>query len=362
VLHVTETLPGGIATYLRETLPRQITDLDLGEVRVLAPLNQLSHLQGVPDAVLRGYERSGRNLRSLWNLTKELRFQIKEFQPDIVHLHSSFAGAIGRLMRPWLPRNVRIVYCPHGWAFLRDDKPLLRSLYVLAERMLARRADAWVAVSRNELEAAKIRGIASHHGRLIFNGIGDDSLQDVSPPADWDGQYLNLLFVGRHDRQKGLDILLEAMSRLNNPRIRLYAAGEVVSGSAEGGRTANLTNVHWLGWCSPTQLATYYHACDAVVIPSRWEGLPLVAIEAMRAGKALLAARCGGLEEMVQDGVSGRLFPVEGVDELSQLLTSLSSEQLAQWGGAGRKIYLDRYTIGVSSAALFGLYRSLVDN
>lgn len=362
VLHVAETLPGGIATYLREIVPRQINDPGIGEVRVLAPLNQLIHLQDVPDAVLRGYQRSGRNLTSLWNLARELRFQVREFQPQILHLHSSFAGAVGRLMRLWLPRGLRIVYCPHGWAFLRDDKPLLKSLYVLVERLLARRADAWVAVSRHELQAAKTQGIASDHARVIFNGTGEAGPEDVSLSGDWDRQYLNLLFVGRHDRQKGLDVLLDAMSQLGNSRIRLHAAGEAVSASAKDGRSSDLANVRWLGWCSPAQLVACYRACDAVVIPSRWEGLPLVAIEAMRAGRAVLAARCGGLEEMVLDGVSGRLFPVEGVGELSRLLTALSSAELVQWGEAGRKIYEERYTIDASSAALSGLYRSLVDN
>jgi glycosyltransferase involved in cell wall biosynthesis len=339
ILHVTETLPGGIATYLRELLLLHKDDPAITGIRVLAPRDQLSHLKELPSEMLRGYERSGRNLPSLWHLARALKAQIAEFRPQVVHLHSSFAGAVGRLLRPWWPKDVRLVYCPHGWAFSRDDSPLARQAYIWIERYLATRCDAWVAISQHEMDAAVGVGIRARHARLIYNGVGDTQhLPGLALPA-LDSTHLNLLFVGRHDRQKGLDVLLAAMSRLEAQKIRLYVVGaEVVSGTI---KREKADNVVWVGWLSGAELIAYYRACDAVVMPSRWEGMPLVALEAMRESRPVLAARREPLPEVVGDG--GVLFEPENVEALACLLMTLDVSQLVQWGVRARLRYQEYF-------------------
>lgn len=359
VLHVAETLPGGIATYLREVLSAQIVQGGQ-QVRVLAPQDQLDHLAGLPAAALQGYARSGRNLRSLLALARALRRQVEAFRPQIVHLHSSFAGAVGRWLRPSLPDDVRWVYCPHGWAFSRDDHALARRAYVWVERLLARRADAWVAISRHELETAIAHGIAAEHAQLIGNGVADTQALSVAPAAGFARDALNLLFVGRHDRQKGLDLLLAAMAQLRDCPLRLHVVGSGVLGAA--GDTVGdgaLPNVRWLGWRSGPDLLACYRACDALVMPSRWEGFGLAAIEAMREGKPVLAANCGALGEIVEDGVTGRLFAAGDVAALTGLLASLDRGALARAGSMARQRYLGRYTIERTATALSALYGEL---
>lgn len=359
VLHVAETLPGGIATYLREVLGAQIAQGGQ-EIRVLAPQDQLDHLAGLPAATLWGYARSGRNLRSLLALARALRRQVKAFRPQIVHLHSSFAGAVGRCLRPTLPGDARWVYCPHGWAFSRDDHAPARLAYVWAERLLARRADAWVAVSRHELDTAIAHGIAAEHAQWIGNGVADTQALTVAPAAGFEGDAVNLLFVGRHDRQKGLDLLLAAMAQLKERPLRLHVVGSgVVNAAGEAARNMALPNVRWLGWQSGADLLACYRACDALVMPSRWEGFGLAAIEAMREGKPVLAARCGALGEIVEDGVTGRLFAAGDVAALTALLASLDREALAHAGAKARQRYLEHYTIERTATALSALYREL---
>lgn len=357
VLHVTETLPGGIATYLRELLPLHAADPSIGEIRVLAPRDQLAHLKDLPSNTLYGYQRSGRNLRSLWNLALELRRQIAEFNPQIVHLHSSFAGAVGRLLRPWLGRKLRLVYCPHGWAFSRDGNGLAGQAYIVVERCLASRADAWIAISQHEYDAAAAAGIDTKHACLIYNGISDS--QNLSAPSipQFDPTYLNLLFVGRHDRQKGLDLLLSAMKPLKTQNIRLYVAGTSVVDT--GSKQVNADNIYWIGWLSGDELIAYYRACDAVVMPSRWEGFGLVAIEAMSAGKAVLASRIGGLPEIVDDGRTGKLFAADAVS-IRHVLQSLRKTDLLEWGLQARRRYLEKFTATLMSDRLTDLYRRLL--
>jgi len=358
VLHVAETLPGGIATYLRDLLPLHLKEPAIGEIRVLAPQDQLSHLKLLPASMLRGYARSGRNLRSLWNLAVALRAQVTEFRPQIVHLHSSFAGVVGRLLRPWLPQGVRIVYCPHGWAFSRDDSRVSRLAYGWAERWLASRANAWVAISQHELDAAAAAGIRSDHGHLIHNGVRDSQALKATLEPTLDPAYLNLLFVGRHDRQKGLDILLRAMAPLQSKRVRLYIAGAAVL--SHSARQEGADNIFWLGWLAEDELIAYYRACDGLLVPSRWEGFGLVAIEAMSAGKAVIAARTGALGEIVDDGQTGRLIGAASPAEWARVLAETSREELAGWGAAGRRKYVEKYNVTRVSHELLRLYQSLI--
>lgn len=355
VLHVTETLPGGIATYLSELLPLHMADPAIGDIRVLAPRDQLAHLKNLPEVMLHGYPRSGRNLRSLWNLAMALRRQVLEFRPHIVHLHSSFAGAVGRLLRPWFPSGIRIVYCPHGWAFLRDDNNLVRRAYILAERFLASRADALLAISEHERAQAEAAGIGTLRMRLIYNGVGDTRERQIALLPALDPDFLNLLFVGRHDRQKGLDVLLSAMGHLTEQKIRLYVAGAgIVGGDSE---KENSDNIFWLGWLSGDELIAYYRACDAVVMPSRWEGMPLVALEAMREGKPVLAARREPLPEVVADG--GILFEPESAAALATTLRTLDSSELIRLGDKARIRYQSCFQSQRMGDELRTLYQEL---
>lgn len=341
VLHVAETLPGGIASYLNEILPEQGAVLGFGRVHVLAPSQHLGELTGVPDAAIHGYDRSGRNLVSFLRLGDALIKICQDLRPTVVHLHSSFAGVIGRVLAPYLAGRPRVIYCPHGWAFSRDDRKMLRYAYVIVEKLLADRADAWIAISNHELEVAgryRIGGV----GRLVVNGLRDTQkpILSTSPPKK--DEHIDLLFVGRHDRQKGLDLLLAAMEGIDD-RLRLFIAGSsIVAGHQCEPRQQS--NVTWLGWLSSEQLAYWYRACDMVVVPSRWEGFGLVAIEAMRESRPVLAARRGALAEIVEDGVSGRLFDLDTPAQLSAILQTLTRENLAEWGRAARQRYLQFFS------------------
>lgn len=355
VLHVTETLPGGIATYLRELVLLHKDDPAIAEIRVLAPRDQLSHLKELPSGMLRGYERTGRNLRSLWSLSVALRAQVAELGPCVIHLHSSFAGTIGRLLRFCLPPDVRIVYCPHGWAFSRDGGWITRLTYIWIERLLASCAHAWIAISQHELDAASAVGIRSNHAHMIYNGVSDTQEVPVEPLPEMNPGYINLLFVGRHDRQKGLDIVLSVMPKLAQQKIRLYVVGAGVIDDMQ--QTQNVGNITWLGWRSGTDLIACYRACSAVIMPSRWEGMGLVAAEAMREGKPVVASQRGALPEVVGDG--GILFDPENAEALLALLLRLDSAQLLALGLKARARYLQCFQSERMGQEVMALYQGL---
>jgi glycosyltransferase involved in cell wall biosynthesis len=185
--------------------------------------------------------------------------------------------------------------------------------------------------------------------------VGDTDGRQIPALPAFDPGYLNLLFVGRHDRQKGLDVLLSAMAHLTAQKIRLHVAGAGIVG--DDCKRENSDNIFWLGWLSGDELIAYYRACDAVVMPSRWEGMPLVALEAMREGKPVLAARREPLPEVVADG--GILFEPENAAVLAAVLQKLDSSELVRLGHRARVRYESRFQSQRMGEELRRLYQEL---
>jgi glycosyltransferase involved in cell wall biosynthesis len=117
------------------------------------------------------------------------------------------------------------------------------------------------------------------------------------------------------------------------------------------------TNTTMLGWQSPEEINRYLCGCDVLVVPSRWEGFGLVALEAMRAGKAVIAARVGGLQEIVEDGVTGVLVGKEDHAAIVAAFRTLPGERWEEMGSAGRVRFQALFQVQRVVSDLDRLYR-----
>jgi 1,2-diacylglycerol 3-alpha-glucosyltransferase len=121
-----------------------------------------------------------------------------------------------------------------------------------------------------------------------------------------------LLYVGRLDREKNLEFLLDAVARVDVPRIRLLLVGRGTQASALRARAVALgleKRVEFRGGSPPEGLPVYYHAADVFVFASKTETQGLAVLEAMACGLPVVAVRASGVEEVVVEGVSGLLVP-----------------------------------------------------
>jgi glycosyltransferase involved in cell wall biosynthesis len=114
-----------------------------------------------------------------------------------------------------------------------------------------------------------------------------------------------------------------------------------------------------VGWLGREQIKELYASAEVLVMPSRWEGLPLVALEAMRAGLPVIATRVGGIPEAVQDGVTGRLVELDAPSELASVLAGLDAGTLARMGVNARRRYLEAFQVQRVVHELDALYRKL---
>ncbi|HVY13415.1 MAG TPA: glycosyltransferase [Alphaproteobacteria bacterium] len=351
ILHCAETIKGGIATYLGEVLPWQIAEFGPSQVHVLVPGNQTGELSGIPPTSLHVFTRRRRNIVALFTFAIEFIRVARDVKPAIVHLHGSFAGFIGRLLALLACPRAKVIYCAHGWAFLREAPRWQNEFLAHIEKFLVFITHKIICISRYEFDAARRIGLPSEKLALIVNGIAPLAEAVEKPPRD---QKI-FLFVGRLDKQKGFDLLLNALRLIDKPDFTVKVAGGAV---LDNPQYALPSCIQLLGWVPRHRLAPLYAEASALIMPSRWEGFGFSAVEAMSCGTPVLASHAGALPEIVKNGQTGILLDPDGAIAFADLLQSVSPSQLNQMGRVAAEDMRARFTAERMNAELLQLYRA----
>lgn len=358
VVHATESAIGGISSYIDDLANLQQDAYGEGSIRIVLPETHAGCLTQIGVDMVRPFPEQGNRILNSLALAKKVLSLIRSFQPDVVHVHSTYAGFVLRPFIRLLPRRPRVVYCPHGWGFKRDSSVAMKRIVGRIEHALSGLSDAIVCTSNGEYDSAMDIGIDQRRLALIMNGIpplGQGSTGEI----DWVDQRLRLLFVGRFDRQKGIDLFVDAMRQLQDVAFARVIGAPVVDGE----EISDLPdNVRLEGWQSRERLLAYYHAADLLVMPSRWEGFGLVAAEAMRSGLPVLGTRIGGLSDIVEHGVTGWLVEPGSAQAIVDAVASLDRDDLPRMGEAARLRFQRMFSSGRMFADMHGLYERLVED
>lgn len=290
-------------------------------------------------------------------------------RPTIVHTHSSKGGVLGRLAS--LATGVgRRVHTPHTFAFLFREMfgPWKRRLYYELERGLAAHSAVLVAVSPSEARSMRSSGVVGEERiAVVPNGIDPAPFLEARPLAlesvGLDPARPSAAVVGLLNVAKGQDLLLEALEQPGCESLQLLVAGsgELEPALRERTRRAGLEQrVRFLGFRRdvPALLA----AIDFLVLPSRWEGMPYVALEALAAGKPVLATPVDGALDLLQSGGCGWLAREVSAGALAERLRevlALSPAERRAAGARGRALVLEAYTCERMVEGLVGLYRAI---
>jgi glycosyltransferase involved in cell wall biosynthesis len=357
VLHVAETVRGGIATYLNELHPHQSASFGRGNVSYVVPSDHRDDLVNIEDEAVTTFPRDGRNAIGLFAMLSATMRAVRQQRPDIIHLHSSFAGLVVRPVL-WLTyRRSRIVYCPHGWAFGRETGRLSRAVTEFTELLLSKLTHRIVCISESEQVDAERVGIAAKRLVLVHNGISRQRPALDTRAAPWRSEKIKVLFIGRLDRQKGYDLLIEAARALGDTLdVRLIGASVV----SKFRRSDLPSNVSLLGWMDRNRIEAELDQADMVAIPSRWEAFGLVAIEAMRAAKPIIAFRIGALPEIVEDGTTGVLCDEASPEQLVEGFKRATRLDLPAVGRAGYERFTRLYDIEQTHRNLSQVYADVL--
>jgi glycosyltransferase involved in cell wall biosynthesis len=288
VLHIAESIKGGISSYLK-TLENGLSEEI--EMDYLLPGEHKNDSFKSKGRVT-FFKGRGR-LQRITLLFLKLVFSINLKAYDVIHVHSTGAGISCWLFFKLFKKKTVLIYSSHGWSGLREGARFSRYL----DSVISKPFDLIIDISKNEQRYSMSQlGISECRSAMIYNGSSMNVLSKEDVAAiPRDKNKLKLLFVGRLDRQKGYDIAEKAFNRLDC-NIDLDVVGDAVIGSQFN---KNESRIKYHGWLEFDEIKELYKEADYLLMPSRWEGFGLVSIEAMSCGLPVIHSNQGALGEII---------------------------------------------------------------
>ena len=298
---------------------------------------------------------------------------------DIVHVQSWDSLAAAVVDSPDSYLTVIGTHTPLAVLVDVDDRhpasdPTIQQMLRLENR-LYEEADGVLASGPAIVSELERRGVRFDRDRLglVSHGLPDLASGGVEPGAVTGGG-MHVLFVGRLEPRKGIDVLLAAVPRVvaSCPEVTFTVVGEDAQVPGED-RTqierftatapADVAQrVHFAGRIDDEELHRLYAECDALVCPSRFESFGLTLLEAMMFSKPVIAVKAGGMQYIVEDGASGRLVPPDDAAALAGTIQALAedAELRRRMGLRARELYEERFSQERMVEGVVAFYRRLL--
>jgi glycosyltransferase involved in cell wall biosynthesis len=311
-------------------------------------LNRLPMRRAISPGDLTALYRSYKHIRSL--------------RPDVLHGHGAKGGAVARLIGSVLRVNkyrVARFYSPHGGTLHFNRASLSGQVVLRLERMQERFGDAVVFVCDYERRTyAEKVGVPRTMSRVIYNGIKDAEFEPVDPvPGAAD-----FLYIGMLRDLKGPDVFIDAFARTERAVGRTLSALMVGDGPdrdryadmmAEQGLARRIRMMPAMPARSGFALA------DAVVVPSRAEAMPYIVLEALAAGKAVIASRVGGIPEVLGTDSAALAVPGDAGD-LSRIMVEALGAGWQEANMPKPEAFRSVFSASVMASSMLELYQNVL--
>ena len=257
----------------------------------------------------------------------DLRKLYRKFKPDIIHLHSSKAGMLGRLAFP----AKKIVYTVHGFDTIR----LAHRQFLALEKLMQYRCKSIVAVSEYDERNLLAENI-NRNVTTVYNGISVPEVKSDLSFGIPEKYKKVVLCIARTSYPKNHILFMEVAKLLPQYAFVWIGNKEEIPGVPE--------NAFFLG--NIQNAAMYCSKADIFMLSSEYEGLPIVIIEAMSCGKPVVASNVGGISELVYNDVNG--FVLDNKAELFAEKIEYILENEEVYNGMAKKsmeMYLEKLTV-----------------
>ncbi|MDF3057488.1 MAG: glycosyltransferase [Rariglobus sp.] len=247
-------------------------------------------------------------------------------------------------------------------------QPRMRLWMAAWERNVIRRSDALVTHSGQHRDSVcAVEGFDPERFAIVPHGLPDPGVSSSRAGPEDGG--VEFLFVGRFERRKGIDVLLEAIplvaAACSDARFVLAGSrGDDSEWTAFADRYPALagSRVHAPGRVAPDELARLYARCSVFVAPSRYESFGMIYAEAMSHGKPVVGCRAGGIPDVVQEGVTGLLAEPGDVASLVDCMIRFARDATLRrrMGQAARQDFLTRYSADILGSSSLRHYQLLL--
>ncbi len=288
---------------------------------------------------------------------------------DVVHLHDTLPVLIRRTLSKAKKAGKPVVTTYHNDYVKKTalGRAVKRVRWALQGRRTMHSSDAGIVLTPFFEQLLRAKGVK---GRLDvipngFSPVEEASKRPSSLPRREESMPL-MSFVGRLSFQKGLDVLMDAMESYgSDPGFHLAIAGKgQLSGWLEDrhAKSSARQNISVLGLVTDAEKRWLYENSDCVVIPSRFEGLPTVLLEAMHAGTPVVMANVNGLGGLVEECGCGLSVPCEDPESLALGMLRVmeaGEDQASAWGDSGKSASRD-YQWDRVTDRIMGVYRRVL--
>lgn len=326
------------------------------DLEQLVPVHQL-HLKRSPLAVsnARGY--------------RELKKLIDSGRYDLIWTNEPVMGVATRMAaRKARKQGTRVMYMVHGFHFYKGAPLPNWLLFCPVERMMASKADCICTINREDY--ARARRMRTPRAAYIHGvGIDTDRLRPGENPTDLRNELglpkeaFLVLSVGELNANKNQQVIIRAIARMKDPAIHYVLCGK-------GDQRQNLEvlareldiadHIHFLGYRK--DIADICRQSDVFALPSRREGLPFAAMEAMYCGLPLVNSGIRGLTDITEDGVSGYICDPDDTERYAGSIRKLKDapEDRSRMGERNQKT-VEAYTAARTKQEILQLIRELLD-
>jgi len=303
VLHIVESFGGGVFSFLVDLVNNTSDEYDVViayGMRKETPENFQKYFNNnVKFIEIKTFTRKIDFKKDLASFFEIKKIQKRE-KADIIHLHSSKAGFLGRFAING--RKVKMLYNAHGFSFLmQDNSKIKRTIYWLIEKIATIRKCIIVACSQGEYEEAlKL----TKNSICINNNIDIDRLQKKTSSfreKEIDFKCLKFCTIGRIENQKNPQLFNKIAEAFPN-----YNFTWIGDGNLKNVLTSK--NIVCTGWKTHDEVLKKVNENDIFILTSLWEGLPLSLLEAMYLKKICIVTDCIGNRDVIKDGENGFIF------------------------------------------------------
>ena len=310
-------------------------------------------------------ETLAHNFPRVGRCVAEIADRLRELKTDIVCCNGYKPDILG--WRAARRVNLPVVIVSHGWTAATWKV----RVYEAVDRWVHRRVEAVVSVSASQSGKVRAAGVAADKNITIVNAVGDEAFADAE--SVYRENLLGLFAhrprvvigaAGRLSPEKGFGQLVEAASALpaehKDVGIVIFGdgplRGELTRRIAELGLSDRVVLAGFRG-----DVGKFLPHLDLAAIPSYTEGLPVILLELLAAAVPIVATRVGGIPEVIDDGVTGRLVAAGRPDELARSLGAMLADvdSRRRMAEAGREVVKTRFTCRNQAAEYYALFQRL---